>query len=161
MPQHSRSLRVHYGRTQLAPRSLPVYFSVLSGTCFTKPLSLAKRLTITCGGEILLFPPAPPLQWHCSTTKMSASIPVARTLTLALILMDKRTQEPLPKVDKSRLWALSRPERQYLVVALVAVTFSGCVFPVFSLLLSTIISFFYLTDADELQRKVRLLQNTQ
>lgn len=54
-----------------------------------------------------------------------------------------------------RLWALSRPERHFLVLALVAATFSGCVFPVFSLILSTIISFFYLSDPDELQRKVR------
>lgn len=62
-------------------------------------------------------------------------------------------QAALPKVERRRLWALSRPERGYLLVALLACTFSGTVFPVFSLILSTIITFFYLDDADELQRK--------
>ncbi|CAN0386610.1 unnamed protein product, partial [Laminaria digitata] len=63
-------------------------------------------------------------------------------------------QKSLPKVKRSRLWALGRPERGYLVLALIACTFSGTVFPVFSLILSTIISFFYLDDADELEKKV-------
>ncbi|CAN0230516.1 unnamed protein product [Ascophyllum nodosum] len=62
----------------------------------------------------------------------------------------------LPKVARGRLWALSRPERKWLMVAIVACTFSGTVFPLFSLMLSTIISFFYLDDADELERKASL-----
>lgn len=64
-------------------------------------------------------------------------------------------QAKLPKVERRRLWALGRPERKYFLIALAAASFSGTVMPVFSLILSTIISFFYLSDADELERKVR------
>lgn len=61
-------------------------------------------------------------------------------------------------MKKQRLWALSRPERKFLIVAFLACSFSGCVFPVFSLILSTVISFFYLDDPDSLQSKVRCLR---
>lgn len=70
-------------------------------------------------------------------------------LLLSLCVWDK-----LPKVDKGRLWSLGRPERKWFVVSIVACTFSGAVFPVFSLILSSIITFFYLDDADKLERKV-------
>lgn len=57
-------------------------------------------------------------------------------------------------MDKGRLWSLGRPERKWFVLSIVACTFSGTVFPVFSLILSSIITFFYLDDADKLERKV-------
>jgi ABC-type multidrug transport system ATPase subunit len=63
------------------------------------------------------------------------------------------TSEPPAKVQRSRLWALGAPERKWFAAALGASTFSGAVFPAFALILSSIISFFYLDDPDELQRK--------
>lgn len=67
-----------------------------------------------------------------------------------------RKQQPdtLPQEQRDRLWALGKPEQRYLGVSLVATAFSGAMFPVFSLMLSTIITFFYLRDPDELERKV-------
>jgi ABC transporter transmembrane region len=61
--------------------------------------------------------------------------------------------EPPVKVQRSRLWGLGAPERKWFAAALAASTFSGAVFPAFALILSSIISFFYLDDPDELQRK--------
>jgi hypothetical protein len=63
------------------------------------------------------------------------------------------TSDPPAKVQRSRLWALGAPERKWFAAALGASTFSGAVFPAFALILSSIISFFYLDDPDELQRK--------
>lgn len=60
----------------------------------------------------------------------------------------------LPKDKRNRLWALGKPERGFLYLSLTATAFSGAMFPVFSLMLSTIITFFYLDDPDELERKV-------
>lgn len=57
-------------------------------------------------------------------------------------------------MEGSRLWTLSRPELPYLIMALISSTFSGCVFPTFSLILSTVITFFYLSDPDRIERKV-------
>ncbi|CAM9316144.1 unnamed protein product, partial [Ectocarpus sp. 13 AM-2016] len=59
----------------------------------------------------------------------------------------------LPRDMRNRLWALGKPERGYLYLSLTATAFSGAMFPVFSLMLSTIITFFYLRDPDELERK--------
>ncbi|CAN0350349.1 unnamed protein product, partial [Hapterophycus canaliculatus] len=59
----------------------------------------------------------------------------------------------LPKDKRNRLWALGKPERGFLYLSLTATAFSGAMFPVFSLMLSTIITFFYLDDPDELERK--------
>eukprot|EP00903_Cladosiphon_okamuranus_P019102 g17578.t1 len=59
----------------------------------------------------------------------------------------------LPQEQRDRLWALGKPEQKYLGVSLMATAFSGAMFPVFSLMLSTIITFFYLRDPDELERK--------
>lgn len=61
----------------------------------------------------------------------------------------------LPQEKQDRLWELGKPERNYLYLSLVATVFSGSMFPVFSLMLSTIITFFYLGDPDELERRVR------
>lgn len=63
----------------------------------------------------------------------------------------------LPKDKRNRLWALGKPERGFLYLSLTATAFSGAMFPVFSLMLSTIITFFYLDDPDELERKVRVV----
>eukprot|EP00752_Nemacystus_decipiens_P001377 g1364.t1 len=61
--------------------------------------------------------------------------------------------DTLPQEQRDRLWALGKPEQKWLGVSLVATAFSGAMFPVFSLMLSTIITFFYLRDPDELERK--------
>lgn len=66
----------------------------------------------------------------------------------------KTQRDKLPRDKRKRLWALGKPERGYLCLSLLATIFSGAMFPVFSLMLSTIITFFYLEDPDELERKV-------
>ncbi|CAM9155268.1 unnamed protein product [Pylaiella littoralis] len=65
-------------------------------------------------------------------------------------------RDKLPRDKRKRLWALGKPERGYLCLSLLATIFSGAMFPVFSLMLSTIITFFYLEDPDELERKASL-----
>jgi ATP-binding cassette subfamily B (MDR/TAP) protein 1 len=58
-----------------------------------------------------------------------------------------------PKVSRWRLWRLSLPESRYFASAMLAATFSGAIFPAFSLIFSRIITYMYVDDPDELERK--------
>jgi len=59
----------------------------------------------------------------------------------------------LDKVDKHRLWNLSRPEWKWVGLALIMAVVNGCTFPAYSFLLSNIVSYLYDPDPHVVRQK--------
>jgi hypothetical protein len=64
----------------------------------------------------------------------------AASRPLATITSDK---EDLPPVSSRRIWKLAAPEKNWIALAVAAAIVNGCTFPLYSLLLSTVVSYFY------------------
>jgi ATP-binding cassette, subfamily B (MDR/TAP), member 1 len=62
-------------------------------------------------------------------------------------------KETPPPVESSRLWRLSKPEWKWVMVAVASAIVNGCTFPLYSLLLSTIVSYFYSPDVQTIKEK--------
>ncbi|KAM3576986.1 hypothetical protein VYU27_001127 [Nannochloropsis oceanica] len=59
----------------------------------------------------------------------------------------------LDKVDRNRLWNLSRPEWKWVGLALTMAVVNGCTFPAYSFLLSNIVSYLYDPDPHVVRQK--------
>lgn len=64
------------------------------------------------------------------------------------------SQTKFDKAHQTRLWQLSRPEWKWVGVALCTAVVNGCTFPLYSLLLSSVVSVLLEVDSDYVKKQV-------
>jgi ATP-binding cassette subfamily B (MDR/TAP) protein 1 len=67
--------------------------------------------------------------------------------------IETKEEQKLPPLDSKRIWKYSAPEKKWVVLAVIAAIANGCTFPLYSLLLSNVISYLYLPDPEEVRHK--------